>query len=178
METAAIPNVFFAFPSMKDPGFQRTWPNKTTISMIAFIENHAGFDAWADGAWGQRGAEYQALKDRLSDKLLDVLYTSYPQLRGRIDFHELSTPLSTRHFFNAPDGEALGAAFNIDRFASANWLNRKTKVPGLYLTGQDTHAMGFAPSLMSGVLTAAAVLNWRDKRKLYRTLKAAMASKD
>jgi len=176
MESAAIPNVFFAFPSMKDPGFQRDYPNKTTISMIAFIENHNGFEAWADGAWGQRGADYQALKDRLSDKLLEVLYAAYPQLRGRIDFHELSTPLSTQHFFKAPDGEALGAAFNVDRFKAANWLGRKTKVPGLYLTGQDTLAMGFAPALMSGVLTGAAVLNWPDKYRLFRALKAEMKS--
>ncbi|MEL7129766.1 MAG: NAD(P)/FAD-dependent oxidoreductase, partial [Pseudomonadota bacterium] len=174
MEGAVIPNVFFAFPSMKDPSFRRAYPNKTTVSMIAFIENHRGFDDWKDGAWGQRGAEYQALKDRLSGKLLDVLYTSYPQLRGRLDFHELSTPLSTRHFLNAPDGEALGAAFKIDRFGVANWLNRKTKVPGLYLTGQDTLAMGFTPSLISGVLTAAAILNWRDKYKLFRILKAGL----
>ncbi|MEM7663928.1 MAG: NAD(P)/FAD-dependent oxidoreductase [Pseudomonadota bacterium] len=174
METAVIPNVFFAFPSMKDPSFRRDYPDKTTVSMIAFIENHHGFDDWKDGAWGQRGAEYQALKNRLSDKLLEVLYASYPQLRGRVDFHELSTPLSTRHFLNAPDGEALGAAFNIDRFGAANWLSRKTKIPGLYLTGQDTLAMGFTPSLMSGVLTAAAVLNWRDKYRLFRTLKAGL----
>ena len=174
METAVIPNVFFAFPSLKDPSFQRDYPNKTTVSMIAFVENHQGFDDWKDGAWGQRGADYKALKDRLSDKLLGVLYASYPQLRGRVDFHEVSTPLSTRHFLNAPDGEALGAAFNIDRFATANWLSRKTKVPGLYLTGQDTLAMGFTPSLMSGVLTAAAVLNWRDKYRLFGILKAGM----
>lgn len=171
MEDAAIPNVFFAFPSMKDPSFQRDYPNKTTVTMIAFIDNHNGFDVWADTVWGQRGAEYDALKARLSDKLLEVLYREFPQLRGQIDFHELSTPLSTRHFFNAPQGEALGAAFNTDRFGGSNWMGRKTKLPGLYLTGQDALAMGFAPSLMSGVLTAGAVLGWRDKYRLYKAIR-------
>lgn len=171
MESAPIPNVFFAFPSMKDPSFRKAYPGKTTATMIAYIDNHASFDKWVGTGWGQRGEEYDALKEVLSQKLLGVLYSKFPQLEGRVDFYELSTPLSTRHFFNAPMGEALGAAFNSERFAGANWLSRKTKIKGLYMAGQDTLAMGFSPALMSGVLAAGAVLGWRNKRRLYRAIR-------
>lgn len=177
MEGAPIPNVFFAFPSMKDPGFRKAYPGKTTATMIAYVDNHESFDKWAASEWGQRGAEYDALKEMLAQKLLAILYAKFPQLEGKVDFYELSTPLSTRHFLKAPMGEALGAAFNTDRFGAANWLSRKTKIRGLYLTGQDVLAMGFSPGLMSGVLTAGAVLGWRDKRRLFRAIKADAQSR-
>ncbi len=172
MENAPIPNVFFAFPSMKDPSFRKHYPGKTTATMIAYIDNHDGFQKWAGSDWGQRGADYDALKEVLSQKLLAVLIGKFPQLEGHIDFYELSTPLSTRHFFRAPRGEALGAGFNVSRFGKANWLSRKTRIKGLYMTGQDTLAMGFTPALMSGVLAAGAVLGWRDKRRLMKAVKA------
>jgi len=177
MEGAPIPNVFFAFPSMKDPSFRKAYPGKTTATMIAYVDNHESFDKWAGSEWGQRGEDYDALKEVLSQKLLAVLYSKFPQLEGRVDFYELSTPLSTRHFFNAPMGEALGAGFNSERFGQANWLSRKTKVRGLYMAGQDTLAMGFSPALMSGVLAAGAVLGWGDKRRLFRKVKARIGSK-
>lgn len=173
MENAAIPNVFFAFPSMKDPSFRANYPGKTTATMIAYIDNHDGFQTWASTDWGQRGADYEALKEHLSQKLLGVLIGKFPQLAGRIAFYELSTPLSTQHFFRAPEGEALGAGFNVGRFGAANWLSRKTRIKGLYMAGQDTLAMGFSPALMSGVLAAGAVLGWRDKRRLFKAVKAA-----
>lgn len=177
MENTPIPNVFFAFPSMKDPAFRKYYPGKTTATMIAYIDNHDSFAKWADTDWGQRGAEYDALKEVLSQKLLAVLVSKFPQLKDRIDFYELSTPLTTRHFFNAPQGEALGAAFDLGRFGGANWMGRKTRIKGLYMTGQDTLAMGFSPALASGVLTAGAVLGWRDKRRLVRAIKADAAGR-
>ncbi len=169
---AKIPNVFFAFPSMKDPSFAKAYPGRTTATMIAYVDAWHAFRQWEDTAWGARGADYDALKERLSAKMLGLLYHRFPQLEGRVDFYELSTPLTMRHFANAPRGEALGAAFNADRFGPAAWLSRKTKIKGLYLTGQDTLAMGFTPALMSGVLTASSLLKWREKRRLFRELKA------
>lgn len=177
MEGAAIPNVFFAFPSMKDPSFQKHYPGKTTATMIAYIDNHESFAKWAGTEWGQRGADYDALKELLSQKLLAILTGKFPQLAGKIDFYELSTPLTTRHFFNAPQGEALGAAFNLERFGQANWLGRKTRIKGLYMAGQDTLAMGFTPALTSGVLAAGAVLGWREKRALFKAIKADAAGR-
>jgi len=119
MKNAPIPNVFFAFPSMKDPTFRQHYPGKTTATMIAYIDNHDVFQEWAGTDWGQRGADYEALKAHLAQKLLAVLIGKFPQLEGHIDFYELSTPLSTQHFFRAPTGEALGAGFNTSRFGGA-----------------------------------------------------------
>jgi phytoene dehydrogenase-like protein len=172
MKNAPIPNVFFAFPSMKDPSFRKHYPGKTTATMIAYIDNHDGFQKWANTDWGQRGVDYEALKEHLAQKLLAVLIGKFPQLEGHIDFYELSTPLSTQHFFRAPKGEALGAGFNTSRFGGANWLSRKTRIKGLYMAGQDTLAMGFTPALMSGVLAAGAVLGWHDKRRLFKAIRA------
>ena len=44
-----------------------------------------------------------------------------------------------------------------ERFGQS-WLRARTPVPGLYLTGQDILFCGVASALMSGAVTAAAVL--------------------
>ena len=44
--------------------------------------------------WGKRGDDYDALKQSYGERLLEHLYDKVPQVRGRIDYWEVSTPLS------------------------------------------------------------------------------------
>lgn len=48
---------------------------------------------------GKRGDEYDALKELFAQRLLEHLYTYEPQLRGKIDLYELSTPITTANIF-------------------------------------------------------------------------------
>jgi phytoene dehydrogenase-like protein len=74
-----------------------------------------------------------------------------------VDTFELSTPLTTRHFCNYATGEIYGLDHTPQRFEQ-RWLKPRTRLPGLYLTGQDVVSCGVAGALMGGVLTASAVL--------------------
>ena len=49
-----------------------------------------------------------------------------------------------------------------------DWLGPRTKIPGLWLTGQDTLTCGVTGAMMSGMLTVAAMVGMR---KLMPTLK-------
>ena len=57
------------------------------------------FESWQGSTWGKRGEEYEALKAEITDKLLEEVYDKLPQLRGKIDYVETSTPLSTAWFW-------------------------------------------------------------------------------
>ena len=115
------------------------------------------FAAWEEKRWKKRGVDYEARKDRLARQLLQTLYAHVPQAKGKVDTFELSTPLTTRHFSNYATGELYGLDHTPQRFEQ-RWLRPRTRVPGLYLTGQDITSCGVAGALMGGVLTASSIL--------------------
>jgi all-trans-retinol 13,14-reductase len=151
-----LPFVYISFPSAKDPDFERRHPGRATIDVITLVP-YEPFAAWEGARWKKRGAAYEALKEDRTRRLLDVLYEHVPQARGNVETCELSTPLSTRHFCNQANGEIYGLDHTPQRFEQRR-LRPQTRLPGLYLTGQDVASCGLAGALMGGVLSASAVL--------------------
>ena len=114
------------------------------------------FAQWENRRWKRRGADYEALKDKLARQLLDTVYRHVPQLREKIDYYELSSPLSTRHCANYSRGEMYGLDPTPARFRQ-EFLRPQTPIPGLYLTGQDVTTDGVASALFGGALCAWAL---------------------
>jgi all-trans-retinol 13,14-reductase len=153
---APLPVVYISFPSRKDPSFQARRPGRATIEVIT-AASPDWFAAWRDTSWKKRGADYDALKARLAKRLLDVLYEQVPQVRGRIDTWELSTPLSTSHFLNYPAGEIYGLDHTPARYLERG-LRPRTPIKGLYLTGQDVCSCGVTGAMFGGAMTATVAL--------------------
>ncbi len=152
---APLPVVYISFPSSKDPTWASRYPGRSTVEVIT-LADMAWFERWMDTRWMKRGDAYDAFKERLTERLLEVLYAHRPQLRGRLDHAELSTPLSTRHFTTYEEGEMYGLAHTPARFRLP--LSAETPIPGLYFTGQDLVSCGVAGALFGGGLCAAAIL--------------------
>jgi len=149
---AEFPLVYVSFPSAKDPSFATRYPGRSTIEIVA-PGPHAWFEAWADKPWGKRGEDYEALKEKLSQRLLQKLYEKMPQIEGKVDYYELSTSLSTDYFCRYKHGEIYGLDHTPQRFEQ-DWLKPKTEIPGLYLTGQDIVSCGVVGAMVGGLLTA------------------------
>jgi len=150
-----LPVVYLSFPSAKDPDFGRRYPGRSTIEAIGFAP-YAWFSAWEKTRWMHRGAEYEAMKQRLTDRLLEVLIRQCPTLDGKIEHVELSTPLSTRHFAGHQQGEIYGLDHSPARF-EARELKPRTPLAGLYLTGADVCVAGVGGAAMGGVLAASVI---------------------
>ena len=153
---APLPLVYASFASAKDPTFETRYPGRATLELITFAP-FEWYMPWFESEWRQRSDSYEAAKRRLSDRLLEALYGQLPQLRGKIDHHELSTPLSTRHFANYERGEIYGLEHTPGRF-DERFLKPRTPIEGLYLTGQDIVTCGVAGAMAAGFLTASAIL--------------------
>ena len=153
---APLPLAYVSFPSAKDPDFERRYPGRTTVEVVT-LAPWEWFKAWKDERWRKRGTDYEALKAKLTERLLGEVYAEHPQLKDAIDHVELSTPLSTRHFANFQQGELYGLAHTPERFRQ-KWLRPATPVPGLYLTGADVVSAGVGGALFGGILTASTVL--------------------
>lgn len=156
---AEFPAVYISFPSAKDPSWESRYPGTATIEIVApaFFEH---FEAWKDTPWGKRGEDYDVFKQQLTDRLLEYLYDKLPQLRGKIDYCELSTPLSTDFFCFYRRGEMYGLAHNPQRFEQ-QWLRPKTRIAGLYLTGQDVLTCGVGGAMFAGFASALSALGLR-----------------
>jgi all-trans-retinol 13,14-reductase len=153
---APFPGVYLSFPSAKDPGFQHRNPGHSTVEVITMIP-YSAFACWHETRWKRRGDDYDALKQRLSDRLLAELDRQVPSVAGNIAYAELSTPVTTQHFMNYSQGEIYGIAATPQRYAVRE-LGARTPIRGLYLTGQDVASLGVVGALFGGVISASVAL--------------------
>ncbi len=153
---APLPVVYVSFPAAKDPSFEEKHPGRATVELIT-LAPYDRFAPWAGTQWRKRGDEYEALKARLADRMLAALDKQMPGLRDKIDYMEVSTPLSTKHFSGYEHGEIYGLDHSPARFLNRS-LKPRTAIPGLYLTGQDVVSCGVAGAVAGGYLAASTIL--------------------
>ena len=162
-----FPLVYISFPSAKDPDWVNRYPDKSTIDVITLLP-YKVFELWSDTRWKKRGEEYDALKEKISKRLLEELFKQLPHLRDKVDYYELSTPLTTQHFINYDKGEIYGLDHTPKRFRQ-RFLKPRTPIKNLYLTGQDIMTAGVGSALFSGAITAAAVSRKNVLKKIIST---------
>lgn len=153
---APLPLVYISFPSAKDPSFAERHPGRATLELVTMAP-WSWFSQWDGTRWKKRGQDYEALKERITKRLLGTLEKHVPAAMAHVAHAELSTPLSTKHFAAWEHGEIYGLDHGPERFRQ-RWLKPKTKVPGLYLAGQDVVTCGVAGALLGGVVCASALL--------------------
>lgn len=151
-----FPVVYISFPASKDPDWSNRYPDKSTIDIITLLP-YEEVEQWKDKPWKKRGADYDDLKEKIAQRLLAELFKLEPQVKEHVDYYELSTPLSTRHFVNYEKGEIYGLDHSPERFKQ-KFLRPHTPIKNLYLTGQDIMTAGVGSALFSGLLTVSAMM--------------------
>jgi phytoene dehydrogenase-like protein len=146
-----VPHLYLSFPSLKDPR-----ATAHTAELVTAVDA-ADFTRWEGTGWKRRGADYEALKERISDALLDLVERRLPGFRALVAYRELSTPLTTEHFTGHAGGEIYGIPFTPDQL-DAPFRRPGTPVPGLFLTGADSQTLGITGAAMSGLMAAAKIV--------------------
>lgn len=164
---APFPVVYISFPCKKDPDWHKRYEDKSTIDIITLLPYDI-FESWENSRWMKRGEAYDELKTKIANRLLEVLYQQLPQVKGKVDHFELSTPLTTRHFVNYDKGEIYGLDHTPDRFRQ-KFLQPRTPIKNFYLTGQDIVTAGVAGALFSGILTTSAMTGNNIMKKVMTT---------
>ncbi|HZC59458.1 MAG TPA: hypothetical protein VE154_05655, partial [Chthoniobacterales bacterium] len=154
--SAPFSSLYFSFPSAKDPDFERRHPGRCTVEAVTLVP-YDWFERWEGTEWKRRGDEYESFKAELSVRLRTALEQYVPALAGKIDYTELSTPLSTQHFMSHRRGEVYGLSATPARFQVRS-LRPRTPVRNLYLTGQDVVTPGVAGAVFGGMVTASYLL--------------------
>ncbi|KAA1245667.1 NAD(P)/FAD-dependent oxidoreductase [Aquimarina sp. RZ0] len=149
---------YISFPSAKDSLWSEEHLGTSTIQLIGRAW-YKDFTEFEDQPWLNRGEKYNEIKEKFKAKGLSLLKELYPQLESHIIHAEVSTPVSTRKFSNYKYGEIYGVTHSPKRF-STKMLKPRTKIKGLYLTGQDITLVGVGGAMASGILTATTIIKW------------------
>jgi len=156
-----VPLLFISFPSAKDP----EWNNhpgregKATCAIVT-LANWEWFKAWETKPLKKRGDDYTEVKNTIGQRMIEQTCQLFPQIRDKIDFVDIGSPVTNKTYLGQPHGEIYGLDHTSERFdpLMVAKLRPKTDIPGLFLTGQDILSCGFTGALFAGVLTAQAVL--------------------
>ena len=165
---APFPVVYISFPSAKDPDYENRHPGTATIEIVAPAP-FEWFKKWQGTTWGKRGDDYELFKAQLGERLMQHLYDKLPQLQGKVDYYEVSTPLSTDHFCAYQHGELYGLDHDAVRLQQT-WLGPRTRFKGLWLTGQDVLTCGVTGAMMAGLLTTSTIVGMRKTAPLLKRI--------
>ncbi|HAN31844.1 MAG TPA: FAD-dependent oxidoreductase [Myxococcales bacterium] len=152
MDTADI--LYCSFPSLKDPNYDPGNEQRHTGEVVTFVPWEV-FKPWTDTKWRRRGEQYDALKKKMHDVLLEQFLQRMPELREMVDYSELSTPLSTDKFCRPMRGSIYGLEPTPERF-SVDALRPASPIKGLYFAGSEITSVGVIGAMMGGLMAAVA----------------------
>ena len=112
---------------------------------------------WADTRVGHRGGDYLAFKQATAEHYLDVLEQSFPGIRSAIEGYETSTPLTYRDYTATKDGSMYGIIRD-KNFPTQTLVSQRTKIPNLFMTGQNINSHGILGVTIGAALTCAEFL--------------------
>ena len=121
------------------------------------------FEKWQNTHSHERGAEYEAFKDQLAKHLLDILYETVPQVKGKVEHWELGTPLTEVSYLASYHAASYGTKCDTNIFDRLNdrWTtNPHTKIPGLTMAGSDAFLPAVCGAMYGGILGASSILGY------------------
>jgi phytoene dehydrogenase-like protein len=135
-----FPYIHVSFPSAKDPSN----PKSTAVLFAA---------AHYDWFKGMTPEDVQAVADEIVARLSAKLYAKFPQLKSKVKFVELATPLAHEFHLGANRGAPLGLGHSPSRYEQ-EWLRPQTAIKNLVLAGQDVLACGVVNASVGGFMGA------------------------
>ena len=128
-----------------------------TAQAIAYM-NFDDVKEWEKTSRGRRGQAYEDFKERKAQCLLNKLEEKFPGFRKTVAFYETSTPLTYRDYTGTKAGSIYGIQRDC-RFFEQTVVLPRTKIPNLFLTGQNINTHGFLGVSMGAIITCAEILD-------------------
>ncbi|HOE04523.1 MAG TPA: NAD(P)/FAD-dependent oxidoreductase [Bacteroidales bacterium] len=112
---------------------------------------------WADTTVGRRGADYNEFKEMKARNMLDSLEKSFPGIGQRIESYTCSTPLTYRDYTATKEGSMYGIVRD-KNLPSQTIVSQRTRVPNLFLTGQNINSHGILGVTIGAIITCSEYL--------------------
>lgn len=151
-----MPNSFgiFYYQDQKNKKYARG------LSVLTYMTGDM-FTEWEDSFHTtnhkmQRGKEYINKKNVLAQNFLQEIEKIIPGLKDAVGEIDVCTPLSYRDYLNVPNGSMYGLQKNVYDLANTTFATR-TKIPNLFLTGQNINMHGILGVSITALLTVSEI---------------------
>lgn len=127
-----------------------------TISVLTPMR-YEEVSEWANtynraGRESSRGIAYEQFKENRARVLLDLIAERFPLIIRHIKSYYTSTPLTNRDYIGDTEGSMYGIQKDYHD-ALQTMISPRTKIPNLFLTGQNLNLHGILGTSLSAVLT-------------------------
>lgn len=126
------------------------------MSVMAYM-HWDEMEPWKDtfntvGEPGERGDSYEEFKKAKEKAILDDLEIRYPGITAKIKSVHSSSPITFRDYIGNVDGNMYGVTKDCES-PMKSFINPKTKIPNLYLTGANINLHGILGVSVSSFIT-------------------------
>ena len=112
---------------------------------------------WADTTLHHRGRSYEEFKQHKAELLLDALERELPGTKAAIEAYWTSTPLTYRDYTGTKEGSMYGIMRD-KNFPTQTLVTQRTKIPNLFLTGQNINSHGILGVIIGAILTCSEII--------------------
>ena len=146
------PNHYFMYTPIN------SYSNKWANGVIAMTYmNYDEVKQWENSFVENRGEEYLEFKRKKSELLIQSVEKKFPKIRESIKTYYSSTPLTYRDYTGTPEGSSYGILKDSNDPLSTI-ITPKSRINGLYFTGQNLNLHGILGVTVSAVLTASEIV--------------------
>ena len=149
-------------PGMRDISDYSTNKKGVILFEPAYWQDVQMFE---ESRMNSRPAAYKEFKENLTCEMLEGARKNWGHICGEITPLAVATPLTFRDELSSPEGSAYGALHSLDQATPS----ARTRVPGLWLSGQSTLMTGVLSSSLAGMVTAGEMIGlealWEEVRK-------------
>lgn len=104
-----------------------------------------------------RGEAYDRFKEEKCKKLFSSVERKFPGFTGKIRSYYAASPLTVRDYIGTDDGSLYGIIKNYKE-PMRTFISPRTKVPNLFLTGQNLNLHGVLGVTVNAVMTCSEIL--------------------
>lgn len=114
-------------------------------------------EKWQGTRVGHRGSDYEQFKKEKAELLISLLEQQFPGIRDNIKYYYTATPLTYLDYTGTERGSMYGVVKDVS-VGAAYRVPHKTKIPNVYLTGQNINSHGMLGVLVGAIVTCSELL--------------------
>lgn len=152
---SALPKDSFMYFTVPTARLGKTADGKDLVETIS-MDTYDNYRQWSNSKFGKRPQEYKDFKAKIQENAIRQLEAHIPEIAGKIDFVDSSTPLTNEHFTNSPEGCIFGIKHNMEQMKAP--IRAKTKLEGFYYTGQSLIFPGIVGVTITSFVTCSDIL--------------------
>jgi len=156
---------------LSTPASSRSETYAKGITLMTYMRS-SETEAWANTHNtivnpNKRGEDYEGFKARKAEQMIAAIEEKFPDIRQSIQSYYCTTPLTFRDYIGNDDGSMYGIEKDY-RSPMHTFIPPRTKVPNLYLTGQNINLHGMSGVTISSIVTCSYFV---DRKELLQRIK-------